>query len=79
MEDLFYLAEEISVELEMHSFADFVLKAEFGVDVVKGDFLVLWCFVADIIAMQRDVVQPVLFALGRLSVGWQEIYVGIIP
>lgn len=62
----------------MHSFADLVLEAEFGVDILKSDCLVVWCFMADIVAMQRDVVQPVLFALGRLSICWQKINIRIV-
>lgn len=63
----------------MHSFADFVLKAEFGVDVLKSDCLIIWCFVINIISMQRDIVQPVLFTLGRLSICRQEINIRIVP
>lgn len=36
----------------MHSFADLVLQAEFGVDIVKGDFLIIWGFMTDIIFMK---------------------------
>lgn len=63
----------------MHSFTDLVLQAEFGVDIIKGDFLVVWGLMTDIIFMKWDVVQAVFFALGWLPVSWQKIDIGVIP
>ncbi len=58
--------------------ANLVLELKFSIDVLKRDLFITWLSVTLVVAIQRDVVDAVLFTLRRLAVLAEELYVRVV-